>query len=215
MKIETLPNKKFKGLLFDMDGTLTNSVLVAEGPWARWAKRQGLDVEKFLPTIHGRRSVDTIAALNLPGLDPAVEAQKITEEEIADTSGVTEIAGAGEFLRAISPDRWALVTSAPLELAKARLKAAGLPFPKVIVSAESVSVGKPNPDCYLIAAKKLEINIEDCLIFEDVEAGIKAGVSAGGQIVVVTETHDTPKYTDYPSIKNYAEAKDYLLSKLS
>lgn len=214
MNIDSLPNKKFKAMLFDMDGTLTNSVLVAEGPWARWAERQGLDVKTFLPTIHGKRSVDTIAALKIPGLDPVVEAQKITDEEIADTNGVTEITGAGEFLRSLPQGRWAVVTSAPLALAKARLTAAGLPLPEVIISAESVKVGKPNPDCYLIGAKKLGVNIEDCLVFEDVEAGIKAGESAGAQVIVVTATHETPKYTNYPSIADYSSSKTSLLSKL-
>jgi sugar-phosphatase len=214
MNIDSLPNKKFKAMLFDMDGTLTNSVLMAEGPWARWAEKQGLDVKSFLPTIHGKRSIDTITALNLPNIDPAVEAQKITEEEIKETNGITEIAGAGELLRALPQDRWAVVTSAPLALAKARLIAAGLPLPRVIISAESVKAGKPSPDCYLLGAKQLGVNIEDCLVFEDVEAGIMAGVSAGAQVVVVTATHEKLKYTEYPSIKDYSEAKDFLLSKL-
>lgn len=93
--------------------------------------------------------------------------------------------------------------------------AAGIPLPEVIISAESVKVGKPNPDCYLTGAKKLGVNIEDCLVFEDVEAGIKAGESAGAQVIVVTATHDSPKYTNYPSIKDYAEAKLALLNLLA
>ncbi len=76
-----LPQRAYQGFLFDMDGTLLNSIDAAERVWGRWAERHGLDVEAFLPTMHGKRGIDTISALNLPGVDPHKEALEIERGE--------------------------------------------------------------------------------------------------------------------------------------
>jgi sugar-phosphatase len=130
-----LPIRAFGGFLFDMDGTILSSIASAERAWTVWAKRQGLDVEAFLPTIHGVQSVETIRRLNLPGIDPVAEAHALTEAEMLDVDDVVPIGGAAAFLAALPPDRWAIVTSAPKRLAEVRLKAAGLPLPGVFVTA--------------------------------------------------------------------------------
>ncbi|OYO27688.1 HAD-IA family hydrolase [Janthinobacterium sp. PC23-8] len=196
------PNR-YRAFLFDMDGTVINSIAAAERIWGLWAKRQGLDVATFLPTIHGVRSVDTIARLALPGLDPRQEAQGITDAEIVDVEGIIEIAGAQRFLRSLPPAQWAIVTSAPRALAMARLKAAGMPVPAVMVTAEDVKAGKPMPDCYLLAAEKLGVSPADCLVFEDASVGIEAGVAAGAKVMVITATHAHPLATRHPAIASY------------
>ena len=194
---------RYRAFLFDMDGTVINSVAAAERIWGLWAKRQGLDVATFLPTIHGARSVDTIAKLALPGLDPRQEAQGITDAEIIDVEGIIEIAGAQRFLQSLPPAQWAIVTSAPRALAVARLKAAGMPVPAVMVTAEDVKAGKPKPDCYLLAAEKLGVSPADCLVFEDASVGIEAGEAAGAKVMVITATHAHPLATRHPSIASY------------
>ncbi|MDB5984507.1 MAG: hydrolase, variant 1 family protein, partial [Pseudomonas sp.] len=135
-------NRRYSAFLFDMDGTLLNSIAAAERIWSAWAMRHGLDVEAFLPTIHGARAVDTIARLGLPGVDPEAEAIGITGAEIEDVEGIVEIPGAGAFLQSLPAERWAIVTSAPEALARRRLQAAGLPVPAVMVTSEDVSNGK-------------------------------------------------------------------------
>ncbi|TIT83878.1 MAG: HAD family hydrolase, partial [Mesorhizobium sp.] len=90
-----------------------------------WAYRHGLDVASFLPTIHGRRARETIAALKLPGVDPIVEAEALLKAEAADLEGIVPIPGAAAFLKSLPLERWAIVTSAPRELALLRLQAAG------------------------------------------------------------------------------------------
>jgi sugar-phosphatase len=198
-----LPERAFAAFLFDMDGTLLSSIAAAERVWARWAARHGLDVAAFLPTIHGMRSVETVRRLNLPGVDPEVESAVITAEEMVDVAGIEPIAGVQPFLAALPADRWAVVTSAPRELARRRIAAAGLPEPALMVAAEDVTRGKPAPDCFALAAARLGVAARDCLVFEDAPAGIAAAESAGASVVVITATHAHPLHTAHASVNDY------------
>lgn len=199
------PQRRYLAFLFDMDGTILNSIASAERIWGRWAERQGLDLATFLPTMHGARAVDTIRRLGLPGVDAEAEAEAITRAEIVDTDGIVEVPGAARFLAALPPARWAIVTSAPRELAIGRLTAAGLPIPATMVTADDVSAGKPQPDCYLLAASRLGVAPADCLVFEDAPVGIAAGIAAGADVVVVSATHARPMATPHASIVDYSE----------
>jgi sugar-phosphatase len=187
-----LPQRAFAAFLFDMDGTILTSIKAAERVWGAWAASHGLDVPTFLPTIHGKRTEETVRALNLPGVDPAAEARRITLAEIEDVAGIEAIVGAADFLASLPPERWAIVTSAPRLLAERRILAAGLPTPAVLVAAEDVERGKPAPDPFLLGARKLGVAPDDCLVFEDTAAGLQAGFAAGMASIVVTTTHAHP-----------------------
>lgn len=195
--------KKFSALLFDMDGTIISSIVATERVWGAWARRHGLDPVTFLPTIHGVRAFDTISRLGLPGVDAKHEAAEVAKAEIADVEGIVPIPGALAFLNSLPRERWAIVTSAPVELAKRRLEAAGMPLPSVLVTGRDVTRGKPNPAGYLLAAEKLGVRATDCLVFEDVTAGILAGEAAGADLLVVTATHAHPLETAHPTIADY------------
>jgi len=199
-----LPARPFAAFLFDMDGTILSSIAAAERVWARWAARHGLDVAAFLPTIHGMRSVETVRRLNLPGVDPVVEAARITREEMDDVAGVEPIAGVAALLGALPTARWAVVTSAPRELALRRIAAAGLPVPPLMIAAEDVVQGKPAPDCFVLAATRLGVAAGDCLVFEDAPAGIAAAEAAGAAVVVITATHAHPLPTRHAVTRDYA-----------
>ena len=199
------PGRSFAAFLFDMDGTLLSSILAAERVWARWARKHGLDVDAFLPTIHGKRSVDTVRMADIAGVDPQAEAAWITSEEMLDVEGVHEIAGAKAVLAALPAGRWAVVTSAPRLLALRRLEAAGLPAPPLMIAAEDVARGKPAPDPFLLAARQLGVEIADCLVFEDAPAGIAAAEAAGATIVVINATHAHPMDTSHPQVAGYDE----------
>lgn len=199
------PGRSFAAFLFDMDGTLLSSILAAERVWARWARKHGLDVDAFLPTIHGKRSVDTVRMVDIAGVDPEAEAAWITSEEMLDVEGVHEIAGAKAVLAALPAGRWAVVTSAPRLLALRRLEAAGLPAPPLMIAAEDVARGKPAPDPFLLAARQLGVEIADCLVFEDAPAGIAAAEAAGATIVVINATHAHPMDTPHPQVAGYDE----------
>lgn len=201
------PDREFAAFLFDMDGTVLTSIVAAERVWGAWARKHGLDVEAVLKQIHGRRAIETVRSFNIPDVDEAAEVLALMEGEIADVEGIDAIEGAVAFLSALPADRWAVVTSAPRELAKVRLMAAGLPLPAVLITAEDVERGKPAPDCFLLAAQRLGHPIEACLVFEDAPAGIAAAEAAGASIVVITATHSHPLETPHPGVSSYGPLK--------
>jgi mannitol-1-/sugar-/sorbitol-6-phosphatase len=202
-----LPDRSFAAFLFDMDGTILTSIKAAERVWGRWAKGHGLDVEAFLPTIHGKRTEDTIRGLALPGVDPVREAAFITRAEIEDVAGIEAIEGAAAFLASLPRARWAIVTSAPRRLAEARIAAAGLPTPSVLVAAEDVERGKPAPDPFLLGARRLGVAPADCLVFEDTLAGLKSAEAAGMASIVVTVTHAHPLDTTACAVLDYEDLR--------
>lgn len=204
-------SRSIDAVLLDMDGTILNSIRTAERIWGAWALRQGIDVEAFVPTIHGVQSIETIRRLGLSGIDPETEAAAITKAEIEDVEGIEAIAGAKEFFSALSGARWAIVTSAPRALALRRIEAAGLPIPQLLIAAEDVVRGKPAPDCFHLAAEKLGTTAERCIVIEDSVAGIASAVSAGAAVLVVTATHHKTMDTQHATIKDYF---DLALSRL-
>jgi len=203
----TLPDRDYAAFLFDMDGTILTSIIAAERVWAAWARSHGLDVDVFLPTIHGKRSVDTVRGLGLPDIDPIEESHRITLAEIDDVDGIEAIAGVAAFLATLPPERWAIVTSAPRALAQARIAAAGLPLPPVLVAAEDVQNGKPAPDPFLLGAEKLGMRPQECLVFEDTLAGLQSAAAAGMDSVIVTATHKHPVETDVTGVADYDDLR--------
>ncbi|WP_085637595.1 MULTISPECIES: HAD-IA family hydrolase [unclassified Pseudomonas] len=201
--LDAVLNRAFGAFLFDMDGTVLNSIAAAERIWSAWAVHHGVDVDSFLPTIHGVRAIDTIRRLNLPGVDAQAQAAYITVAEIEDVEGVVEIPGAAAFLKALPADRWAMVTSAPRDLALRRMAAAGIPEPAVMITAEDVTTGKPDPAGYRLAAERLGVEPGDCLVFEDATAGILAAEAVGAPLMVITATHQYPLETPHATIDRY------------
>jgi sugar-phosphatase len=124
-----------------------------------------------------------------PHLDAEAEAARFTAQEVADTEGVTAIAGAGALLAMLPSDAWAIVTSAGADLARARLKRADLPCPSCLISGDDVARGKPAPDPYLTAARRLQCPPERCLVLEDAPAGVTAGRKAGMPVIGVGTTY--------------------------
>lgn len=195
--------KEYAAFLFDMDGTLISSTAVAERVYTSWAEAKGVDVPHLLSIVHGVRTVDVVRRLGRPDLDPETEAALIGAAERKELDGVLPITGIRDFLASLPPDRWALVTSADHELMRIRMEATGLPLPSVIVTAEDVTEGKPDPQGYKLAASRLGVDIADCLVFEDAPAGIEAGERAGADVMVITATHTAPHGTAHAAIADY------------
>jgi sugar-phosphatase len=177
-----------KGILFDMDGILISSIGSVERSWTIWAKMRGIDPEYACRVAHGCRSIDTVALLR-PDLDAQAENDFIEGMEIADTEGIILLPGVLELLTALPPDHWTVVTSATDQLARVRLAAGGVPVPERLITAESVTEGKPHPAPYLAGAALLGFAPEDCVVFEDAASGTKSGRAAGCKVVATTFSH--------------------------
>ncbi|WP_042403231.1 HAD-IA family hydrolase [Streptacidiphilus carbonis] len=174
-----------RALLLDMDGTLVDSGPAVERVWRAWAAKQGLDGDRVLEVVHGRQGFASMAIL-LPDRPMEVnhaENAEMLARETEDTEGVVPIAGAPAFLAALAGLPHALVTSADDALARARMGAAGLTVPSVAVTAEHVTRSKPDPEGFLLGARLLGIDPRDCIVLEDSEAGTRAGLAAGMQVI--------------------------------
>ena len=190
----TLEGRTFAAVLFDLDGTLIDSIPVVIRSWLRWAHEEGVDPGR-LAGFHGVPARGVIAALLPPErVDSAFD--RIEGIEIADTEGITVLPGALDALDALDAltalagdvERCAIVTSCTRPLADARLAATRLPVPHVVVTSSDVSKGKPHPDPYLLAAARLAVNPADCLVVEDAPAGLEAARAAGCATLAVSTT---------------------------
>lgn len=179
-----------EAVLFDIDGTLVDSTGAVVRTWKTWAAGRGIDVEEVLRVCHGRRTEDTVA-LFLPVEQQAAAVAELEQMELSDLDDVIALPATRTLLRDLATDRWAAVTSGSRALMRARLAAAGLPIPEVLISAGDVSAGKPDPEGYLKAAGALGYDIARCLVVEDAPAGIRAGRAAGAHTLAVATSHDT------------------------
>jgi len=175
-------------VLFDCDGVLVDSAASVERAWRRWAAEHELDADAVVAVAHGRRTQDTLLDLGLSA-DIAAEVALLEAAEIADAAGVSGYPEAAALLPTLPPETWAVVTSGTRALATSRLAAAGLPLPAVLVTADDVAAGKPDPEGYLEAARRLGRRPADCLVLEDAPAGVQAALAAGMRVVALTTTH--------------------------
>lgn len=178
------------GLLFDNDGVLVDSTAVVEDSWRAFASWYDLPVADVLERVHGRRSRDVIAhyADRLPvSADEAFS--RYIDACIREFVQVELLPGTAELVASLPEQGWAVVTSGTKVVTQARWKAAGLPDPPVLISAEDVSAGKPKPDPYRTAAQRLQLNPADCLAIEDSPAGLTSARAAGCTTLALLTTH--------------------------
>jgi mannitol-1-/sugar-/sorbitol-6-phosphatase len=183
------------GVLFDLDGVLVDSTPAVARVWTIWAKKYGFDPEEVVRQAHGRPSITTIREL-LPNADHEAENREVERGEIEDVEGVIPLPGALELLRTLPQDRWAIATSCTRRLAEVRIRAAGLPMPKHLITSTDVQRGKPDPEPYVKAAKILGLAPADCIVMEDAPAGIRAGKAAGARVLALRTTAPDAELTE-------------------
>lgn len=186
-----------KGFLFDLDGTLVDSLPAVERAWSNWAKRRGINPQDVLDFIHGKQAITSLRHF-MPGeSEDAIQQEFLLLEQVEaqDTDGVTALPGAAALLARLNAldIPWAIVTSGSIPVATARRNAGGLPQPEVFITAEQVKHGKPQPDAYLLGAERLGLAPQDCVVVEDAAAGILSGLAAGCQVIAVNAPADAPK----------------------
>jgi sugar-phosphatase len=174
---------RITALVFDCDGVLVDSQASVERAWRRWALVFNLDPDRVAETAHGQPARATVVAYLGPA-EADVALARISDHELGDARSVRAIPGAAELLAALPPDRWAIVTSASRSLASARLAAARLPAPRILVTADDVDRGKPAPDGYRMAIRRLGVAAPQVAVFEDHVNGVRAAREAEAGIVV-------------------------------
>ena len=175
----------YGAVLCDMDGTLVDSDAAVERSWRTWAGRWGVDVDALFAVVTGYPAEATIRRMR-PDLDEAGVATAVADQlelECTDVDDVVAAPGAPELVDHLTRTGlpWAVVTSADTRLAAARLGAAGITAP-VVVARDELGAGKPNPEGYLVAASRLGVCPEHCLVVEDSPVGVAAGRAAGAHV---------------------------------
>jgi sugar-phosphatase len=174
--------------VFDLDGVLIDSQQVVERVWRRWAEERGLAADAVLSYVHGRRAHEVVAHF-APRLDIEAEAERVGRLEVEGSSALQAIPGAAECMTLAARGPWAIVTSGARELATTRLAAGGLPVPEVLIAAEDVTKGKPDPEPYALASRALGVHGRECVAVEDAPTGITAAKRAGMLVIGVATTH--------------------------
>lgn len=193
-------------ILFDLDGVLVDSTRSVSRQYRLWAQKANLDPRIVEDIPHGVRAIDVVRKL-APHLDAEAEVVRLEKMEAEDQEGVVVMPGATELLKSIPQDRWCVVTSGTRYLATCRLKHANLPTPRVMVSADDVSKGKPDPEPYLTGARLLGMNPVDCLVIEDAPAGIQAAHAGGMKVIGITSTYPASALQADVVIQNLGQVK--------
>jgi mannitol-1-/sugar-/sorbitol-6-phosphatase len=175
-------------ILFDLDGVLVDSSAIVTRHWKRWADRHDVSFEQLTEVMHGRTSAETIRIM-APHLDAEQEGRIREAQEGIDTDGLEVYRAAHELLESLPPDAWAVVTSGSQLTAGTRLRYGGFPTPPILVTAEDVQRGKPDPEAFLLAAKRMGAQPEQCVVIEDAPVGIEAARAAGMRVIAVATTH--------------------------
>jgi sugar-phosphatase len=178
-------------LLFDLDGVLIDSTPAVARVWRQWAIEHGFNPDQVVASAHGRPSLTTVREY-LPNADHEMENREVERREIEDIAGVVPLPGALELLASLPEDRWTIVTSCTRRLAEVRLKAAGLPVPKKMITSNDITHGKPHPEPYLKGASVLGFPPTECVVIEDAPAGVRAGKAAGARVIAFTTTVQEP-----------------------
>ncbi len=204
-------------VLCDMDGTLVDSNALVDVMWNEFAVHHGFDSAQVRAYAHGRPSRATINHYLREPEQVLHWIDHIHAQEANSFDGVVEIPGAAAFTRALPADRWALVTSALAGPARARLHAAGIELPRVVIGADDVEEGKPHPEGYARAARELGVDGSQCVVFEDTDAGIEAGRAAGCAVVVVGAnrspvTAGLPRVADMTEVRVRVEGASIVLT---
>ncbi|HCM9708407.1 sugar phosphatase [Enterobacter hormaechei subsp. hormaechei] len=197
-----------KGFLFDLDGTLVDSLPVVERSWCHWADRHGIDHQDVLNFIHGKQAITSLRHFlaGRPEEEIQAEFKYLEQIEATDTEGITALPGARELLEHLNEG--AIVTSGSVPVAHARHKAAGLPTPDVFITAERVKRGKPEPDAFLLGAELLGLAPAECVVVEDAAAGVLAGLNAGSHVIAVNVPAGSPRLEEADFVLNTLTAID-------
>ena len=207
-------HKKTWGAIFDFDGVLINSASYHEESWDILPQQEN----KPLPKGHFKQGFGQKNLFIIP------EILKWTKnpEEIKELSlkkealyrnlikekGIQPIKGVINWIKQLKENNIPIAIGSSTDLANIQkvlsLTELGLYFDKIVL-AEDVSQGKPNPEVFLKAAKKIQIEPQQCVVFEDAHVGVKAAKAANMKVIAVTTTHEKSSFQSVNQTVDYLD----------
>ena len=197
-----------KALLFDLDGTLIDSMPSHEQAWITWHQRHGLvmNAPGFFASTAGRTNIEILSDM-LPGESAATyqawEDEKESLYRDLATLHLTLIAGARDYLvqaRAEGSKLAICTASTPKNMALAFDKFGLNAMVDTVTSPSDGLRGKPHPDIFLEAAKRLNTLPEHCVVFEDAPLGVEAARRAGMRAVALTTSLPASAFADFENV---------------
>ena len=199
-----MPIFSCSAVLFDLDGVLVDSTDAVDREWRDWAARKGIDGDAVMAIAHGVRTIEVIERV-APHLNAEAEAAAIENHEAHDQRGVTVMPGALDLVRSIPEGQWGVVTSGSRLLASSRLRYCGLPVPRVLVTSDDVTHGKPHPEPYLKGAERFGLKPEECVVIEDAPAGIHSAHAAGMKVLGLARTYPPTELREAEAVVPHLE----------
>lgn len=186
MKLE-IPAGEFAGYIFDLDGTLVDTMPLHFRAWDAAMRHAGLqcpldeDLFYSLGGVPTRRVAELIAEHYRLTIDPDAvfhHKESLFKQLQADARLIAPVVEIARRVAQTHPV--AIASGGPREIVTRSLELSGLaPLFKVVISADDVVHGKPAPDMFLLAARRMGVAPEKCLVFEDAEPGMRAAEAAG------------------------------------
>ena len=185
MTIFTPPEKLYKGYIFDCDGTLAHSMPVHYAAWRQTAEENGVAMsEELFYSLGGVPTTRIVEILNEKfgtNMDPeqvAIRKEEVYIEHMGETKPIEEVAAFARKVAAFA--KVSVASGGYLPVVLKTLEVIGFKdFFPVIVTSEQVPRGKPFPDIFLEAARRMGVSPNECLVLEDSPAGIEAAKAAG------------------------------------
>jgi HAD superfamily hydrolase (TIGR01509 family) len=191
MKVFIPPEKRYAGYIFDCDGTLADSMPAHYRAWAATVQKHGGQMpEDLFYKLGGwpsKKMIEHLNALFGTSLDPDTVADEKERFYVAHISTIQPIPEVVSFAREVAEfAKVSVASGGVLAVVTQTIAAIGVTdlFP-VIVTSEQVSRGKPFPDMFLEAARRMGVTPADCLVLEDSPAGFEAAEAAGMDYAVV------------------------------
>jgi beta-phosphoglucomutase len=201
---------RYRALLFDLDGTLIDSMPLHHQAWRRWFRQQGLpfDEDGFFEATAGRSNDEILRDL----YPQAGAAERLAMAEVKEAlyraeaeRSLTLIAGAERVLAAArqSGHKLAICTAAPPGNMRVAFERFGLETCVDAVTSPADGLrGKPHPDIFEEAARRLGVAAHDCIVFEDAPLGVEAARRAGMHAVALTTTLPASAFAAFPNLRH-------------